>query len=52
VVVGVGGAVHVVARPEVEVLGLDGVCAVLGDCLAMEVVAGGQLQVAVHLFAH
>lgn len=49
---GVGGAVHVISGPLVELLCVDGVGAWLLGSLAMEVVAGGQLQVSVYLFAH
>lgn len=49
---GIGGAVHVVAGPLVELLSVDRVGAVLVGGLAMEVVAGGQLQVSAYLLAH
>lgn len=48
----VGGAVHVVAGPVVELLCVDGGLAGVGDPLAMEIIAGGQLKVAVRLLAH
>lgn len=51
-IVGIGGAVHVVSGPLLELLCVDGVGASVVDSLAMKVVAGGQLQVSVYLFAH
>ncbi len=43
----VGGAVHVVLEPKVELLRVEGRVAVAAHSLPLEVVAGGELQVCV-----
>ncbi len=49
---GVGGAVHIVFGPLEELLGVDGVAAVSAYFLAVEVMAGRQLKQPVCLLAH
>lgn len=49
---GVGGCIHIVFDPIVEHVGVDGAGAVVGDAIAIEIVAGGCLKVAAELFAH
>ena len=48
----IGGAVHVVSGPELELLCVDRTSASLCHPFAMEIIAGGDLEMSVWLFAH
>ena len=52
VVLGVGGAVHVVLDPHLEAIRVNAVLAIVSGGFALEVVAGGQLKHRVGLLAH
>lgn len=48
----IGGTVHVISCPELELLCVDGVSASVSHSFAMEIIGGGDLEMTVGLFAH
>lgn len=48
----VGGTVHVIPKPKMELLRVNGAIAIVSQLLSLEVIARGKLEVAVHLLAH
>lgn len=51
-VLSIRGTIHVVFEPKVELLGVNGGVAIIGDLFPVEIVAGWQLQVCIDLLAH
>ena len=48
----IGGAVHVVSCPEMELLCVDGASTSVSHSFSMEIIGGGDLEMAVGLFTH
>jgi hypothetical protein len=48
----IGGAVHVVSCPEMELLCVDGASTSVSHSFSMEIIGGGDLEMAFGLFTH